>query len=316
MNNKGGGTFLVGLVIVLGLLWNSFFILTEGEQAIITQFGKPVGIAKVNAGLQFKIPVIQMVTLLDKRILSWDGYPNQIPTKDKKYIKVDTTARWKIVDPLKFLQTVQNERGAKDRLDAILDAATRDVVSAHNLVEVVRNSNEILTKIAKNKEDPDLDIEDEITGEIERIQVGREVLSSKIVEISKAELEALGIEVVDVQLRRISYEQGVEQKVYERMVSERQRIAQKIRSIGQGERAKIEGRQTNDLKEIQANAYLKVQTIKGKAEAEAISIYASVFNKDPDFFEFIRSLDAYKNIIRTDNKLILSSDNQVFKFMK
>ena len=260
---------------------------------------------------------------MDKRILSWDGFPNQIPTKDKKYIKVDTTARWRIVDALKFIQTVRNEVGAKARLDAILDSATRDVISNQNLVEAVRNSNSILDKInekqamiEKLKAEGKPIIEDEITGEIDKIRLGREQLSDKIVESAIKELKEFGIALIDVQLRRISYEKSVESKVYERMTSERQRIAQKIRSIGKGEQAKIEGRLERDLREIESEAYKKAQIIRGKGEAKAARIYAQALGQDPQFFEFIKTMEVYNDSITGSTKFILSSESELFKYFR
>ena len=296
--------FLVGIV-----LKSTFFEVNEGRQAIITQFGKPVGEPITDAGLHTKIPFIQEARFVDKRILSWDGYPNQIPTKDKKYIKVDTTARWKVVDALKFIQTVRNESGAKARLDAILDSATRDVISNHNLVEAVRNSNAIIQKIEEKKEEIQRMkaegkpvIEEGVSGEIEKILVGRENLSGMIVKSAEPELTAFGIELIDVQLRRISYEKSVESKVYERMTSERQRIAQKIRSIGQGEKAKIEGRLERDLREIRSQAYKKAQILRGKGEAKAVKIYAQSLSADPNFYQFLKTMEVYKNSIQERTK--------------
>lgn len=316
---------LFGIIFLAILITfnSSFYILTEGRQAIVTQFGKPVGEPQTEAGIKFKTPFLQEVRLVDKRILSWDGYPNQIPTKDKKYIKVDTTARWRVVDALKFIQTVQNEQGAKARLDTILDGYTRDIISGHNLVEAVRNSDNILAKIEEKKqaikiqkENGEFVLEEEISGEIEAVSVGREQLSQMIVEKADKELEALGIKLIDVQLRRISYEKSVERKVYDRMISERQRIAQKIRSIGQGEKAKIEGRITKDLKEIQSKAYREAEVIRGKAEAKSTKIYAQSLSRDPKFYEFIRTMEAYKKAIKSDSKFLLSSQSEFLKFFK
>lgn len=316
---------ILSFIIVLAFFgfYSSAYIVTEGRQAIITQFGKPVGKPITKAGLHFKNPFTQKVRYVDKRILSWDGYPNQIPTKDKKYISVDTTARWKIVDALKFIQSVQNEQKAKARLDSILDANTRDVISKNNLVEAVRNTNQIVDQIKqikadqkKKKDDLEEIIEEEVTGEIESVNVGREQLSKLIAQKSDKELKEFGIQIIDVQLRRISYEKSVEQKVYERMISERQRIAEKIRSIGKGEKAKIEGRLSRDLQKIQSEAYKKAQLIKGKAEAKSIKIYAKAMGRDPKFYDFIRSMEAYKSAINQDTELILSNDSEFLKFLK
>lgn len=315
--------FLVILVAITVVLKGTFFELNEGRQAIITQFGKPVGDPITEAGLHFKIPFIQEARFVDKRILSWDGFPNQIPTKDKKYIKVDTTARWRVVDALKFIQTVRNETGARARLDAILDSATRDVISNHNLVEAVRNSNAIIEKIEekkalveKLKAEGKPVIEEGVSGEIEKIKVGRENLSEMIVKSAEKELLAFGIDLIDVQLRRISYEKSVEAKVYERMTSERQRIAQKIRSIGQGEKAKIEGRLQRDLREIRSQAYKEAQVIRGVGEAKALKIYAQSLSKDPDFYQFLKTMEVYKDSIQDRTKFLMSSDGELFKFFK
>lgn len=322
MGNKS--IFSLVLLAVMAIVLNgTFFELNEGRQAIITQFGKPVGEPIVDAGLHSKLPFIQEVRFVDKRILSWDGFPNQIPTKDKKYIKVDTTARWRVVDALKFIQTVRNESGARARLDAILDSATRDVISNHNLVEAVRNSNSIIEKIEekkasieKLKKEGKPVIEEGVSGEIEKILVGRENLSEMIVKSAEKELTAFGIELIDVQLRRISYERSVEAKVYERMTSERQRIAQKIRSIGQGEKAKIEGRLERDLREIKSQAYKSAQIIRGRGEAKALKIYAQSLSKDPKFYSFLKTMEVYKDSIQERTKFLMSSDGELFKFFK
>jgi membrane protease subunit HflC len=314
---------IIVTVAIVVLLKMSLFVVTEGKQVIITQFGRPIGEPITTAGLHLKKPFLQEARFVDKRILSWDGFPNQIPTKDKKYISVDTTARWRIVDALKFIQTVQNERGAKARLDAILDATTRDVISNHKLVEAVRLSNSILDSIAEKKKEiqdkidrGEAIVEEEITGEIEKVSVGREKLSEMIAESADKELDQFGIKLIDVQLRRISYEESVEKKVYERMISERQRIAEKIKSIGLGEKAEIEGRLSKDLRKIQSEAYRKAEEIKGKAEGLATAIYAKSFNVDPKFYEFIRSMDAYKKSLKADGKFILSSDSEFLKYLK
>lgn len=312
----------VGLFFIILTIKKFIFILPEGRQAIVTEFGKPVGDPKTEAGLHFfSKPFIQDVRYVDKRILNWDGDPNQIPTKDKKFIKVDTTARFRIVNALTFIETVRDKRGAKARLDTILDSATRNVISGHNLVEAVRDSNRIID-INKEKEEAAKNnteevIEEEITGEIEEIFVGREKLSQLIVEKADKELGELGIKLIDVQLKRISYEKSVETKVYERMISERQRIASKIRSIGSGERAKIEGRLEKDLRRIKSEGYRRAQEIKGKAEAKAAKIYANTYNKDPKFYEFMKSMDVYKKVIKNgDSKVITTTDSEFFKFLK
>lgn len=315
---------LLPLIVAVTTL-SSAFILPEGRQAVITQFGRPIGDPVTEAGVHLKLPFIQDVQYVDKRILTWDGYPNQIPTRDKKYIIVDTTARWRIDDALKFIQAVQNERGAKARLDAILDAITRDTISDHNLVEAVRNTNSILDYIQKKSEESQKKLaageilvaeEEEITGEIEKINTGRENLSSMIAKKATAELKDFGISVIDVQLRRIAYEGSVEKKVYERMISERKRIAEKIRSIGKGEQAKIQGKTSRDLQRIESEAYRKAQLVKGKADGESIAIYAQAMSKDPKFFEFLRTMDAYKKGLKESIQFILSTDSNFLNLLK
>lgn len=324
-------TVLFGVILVVAITaWSSAFVITEGEQALITQFGKIVGKPIAQAGLYWKLPLVQDVRIFDKRILSWDGDPNQIPTKDKKYIIVDTTARWQITDPVLFAQTVQNEAGVRARLDGILDGVTRDIISRHNLVEAVRNTNTILDRV-KAKEDkaktatPDnvhedvqelLDVEEEISGEIESIQVGRERLSDAIHERARTELTSLGIDLIDVQLRRIAYEESVETKVFSRMISERQRIAEKIRSLGKAEEARIKGKMNRDLREIESNAYRKSEEIRGRADAEAITIYAESLGKNPEYYTFLRTLEAYKKSFAGKGEFIMSTNSEFLTFLK
>lgn len=325
-NNKNIAVFLSLLALVVLGVWTSAFTIREGRQVIITQFGKPIRTVK-EAGLHWKLPLIHDVREIDLRILNWDGYPNQIPTRDKKYIRVDTTARWRIVDPLKFIQTVQNEAGAKSRLDAVLDATTRDIVSGHNLVEAVRNSNAIFDVISERRrkmaEDAEnggseqlADESEEITGEIERIEIGREQLSSLIAARATTALEPFGIELIDVQLRSIMYEQSVQVKVYQRMISERQRVAEKIRSIGKGEQKRIEGKVSEELQLIESEAYRQTQEITGAAEAEAIRIYAQSFEADPGFYAFLRKLEVYKTGLGERSQMILSPDLPLFDVLR
>ena len=322
MSHKPAGIgLLLGLILVAFIiLKSSLYILQEWEQAIITQFGRPVGTAVTEAGLHLKIPFIQKVRRIDKRILNWDGDPNRIPTKDKKYIHVDTTARWRIKKPLLFIQTVQSESGARTRMDGVLDSVTRDTISSHNLVEAVRNTDAILEiareRLAKAKQGEAPGEEEEVTGEIEPVLIGREKLSAIIEERAAMELKQFGIELIDVQLRRIAYEESVEAKVYERMISERKRIAQKIRSIGLGKKAEISGKISRDLQGIESEAYRKEQEIKGEAEAIAIAIYGKTMSADPDFYEFTRKLEACKKAIPANTKLILSTDSEFLNILQ
>lgn len=316
--NRGILSALAAVALALALSLSAYR-LYEWEQAVITRFGKPVRQVKA-AGMHFRIPFLEEIHRLDRRILNWDGEPNQIPTKDKKYILVDTTARWRIMDPLLFIQTVRNEREARTRLDAILESAARDVISRHNLVEAVRNSNSIIDQIERIKDSAAKGglppAEEEVTGEIEKITVGREELSSLMIAKAREALPGFGIELIDIQIRRIAYEASVEQKVFERMVSERQRIAQKIRSVGLGEQAKIRGKITKDLQGIESEAYRRVQAMRGEAESRAIRIYASAMNADPDFYEFVRTLEAYKKALPADTRLILSTDSKFLELLR
>jgi len=324
MNSNRFTTTVIVIVGLLILFKGSAYRVSEWEQAIITRFGKPVGKAVTRSGLHFRrMPFVDQVHRMDKRILNWDGFPNQIPTKDKKYIWVDTTARWRITDPLLFIQTVRDEDGARSRLDGILDAVTRDVISNNNLVEAVRNSNAILDRIhasAKAAEDRvrqgQPPIEEEVVGDVESISLGREQISERIIERAREGLGEFGIEIIDVQMRRIAYETSVEHKVFERMISERMRIAERIRSVGKGERANIMGKISRDLQEIESQAYQKAETIRGKAEGNAIRIYAGAMNADPEFYKFIRTLEAYRKALPQDTKLILSTESKFLELMR
>jgi len=338
MNEQTRNTAIfVAAFVLFVATWQGSYQITEGQQVLITQFGRIVGQPVTKAGLHFKIPFIQQTRYFDKRILSWDGDPNQIPTKENTLIGVDTTARWRIADPVKFAQTVHDERGALARLNGIIDGTTRDQIAKHNLIEAVRNTNTILeraqaratakaerdaaaAKAAAEGTEPAQGvgamIEDEITGEIAPIFVGREKLSETIVVRAREELATLGIELIDVQFRRITYESSVEKKVYARMISERQRIAEKIRSIGKGEEAKIRGKLNRDLKEIESIAYRRSQEIKGKADGETTGIYATSMRQDPDYYAFLRTLEAYRKTIPTTGEMFLTTDNEFLRLIK
>ncbi len=315
------------ILVLLGVLsFSGTYTLPEGRQALVTQFGRIVGEPITGAGLHFKIPFVQDIRYFDKRILEWDGDSNQVPTKDKKFIWVDTTARWRIIDAVKFAQTVRTEESAQTRLDSILDGATRDVISNNNLVEAVRNTNTLIEQAKERKSaaaqaasdstSTHVEMEEEITGDLEAISVGRERLSAAIHERAREKLVELGIELIDVQLRRIAYEKSVEEKVYDRMISERKRIAEKIRSIGKGEQAKIRGKLNRDLKEIESKAYRQSQEIKGRAEAEAIQIYAKSLGQDADFYEFSRTLEAYRKTLKDKGNFVVSTDAEFLKLLR
>jgi len=303
---------LIGVFALVILLFFSgaLYIVDETQQTVITQFGEPIGDPIIEAGLHVKMPFIQQANYFERRLLQWDGNPNQIPTKDKRYIWVDTTARWRIEDPLKFLQSVTNERGAHARLDDIVDSATRDFLTNHNLVEAVRNSNRIIETKSLLEED-EIKASDEA---LETIKVGRDAITRGILKRASKIVPQYGIELVDVRIKRINYVREVRNKVYERMTSERKRAAERYRSEGQGKKREIEGQMTKELEEISSEAYKKAEIIKGTADAEAIAIYADAYNRDPEFYSFIKTLDTYKNTIDSDTTLIFSPDNEYLEY--
>jgi len=310
---KPSNLLIAGITfVVLLLAFGSMFKVDETQQAIILQFGKPVGKSIKDAGIHFKLPFIQDVKKFEKRILEWDGDANQIPTSDKKYIWVDTFGRWRIVDPLKFYQTVRggDERQAQSRLDDIIDSATRNYVRENLLIEAVRNSNRELP----------LNIEDSggIGAEsvVPQIEKGRDAITELILEKAAQAMPEFGIELLDVRIKRVNYIEEVRQKVYERMIAERQRIAEKFRSEGQGRKAEIDGEREKEFQRITSEAYRKAQIIKGEADAEATKIYADAFSKDPEFYSFLQTLDSYKSTINTNTTLMLNTDSEYLKYLK
>jgi membrane protease subunit HflC len=318
------------IVVILGVIFASgvFYIVKEGEQVVITEFGRPIGEPIVNAGLKFKTPFIQDVHRFEKRILEWDGKANQIPTKDKKFIWLDTTARWRIKDALQFYQALGTEVLAQSRLDDIIDSAARDLVTAQLLIEVVRNSNRVLDpdrEILEDEEgqrvlDPDREILEDEEGQsdepLEEIQIGREKITQMIREKAQEALPRFGIELVDVQVKRINYVEEVRQKVFDRMISERQRISEKYKSEGEGEAANIMGQKQKELERIQSEAYKEAEQLKGDADAQAIQIYAEAHGKDPEFFAFLQTLETYSKTSTASTKLILTTDSELYKYLK
>ena len=298
------------IIVLMAFASGALFIVDETKQVVITQFGKPVGEPIISAGLHFKVPFIQQAHYFEKRLLEWDGDPNQIPTKDKKYIWVDTTARWKIVDALKFLQSVGNEISASSRLNDIINSATRDAVTGNLLVEAVRDSNRIL-------ETKDLG-EDAIVSEeaLERIYIGRQKLTRSILEKAKVLAPQYGIEIMDVRIKRINYVEEVRNKVYDRMIAERKRAAEKYRSEGFGKAAEIEGQTGKELKLITSEAYKQAQAIVGKADAEAINIYAVSYEQNPEFYSFLKTLETYRGTIDAISTVILTTDSDYYKYLK
>jgi len=305
-----GLVFFLVIIVFLAFVSGALFIVDETKQVVITQFGKPVGNPIISSGLHFKTPFIQQAHYFEKRLLEWDGDPNQIPTKDKKYIWVDTTARWKIVDALKFLQSVGNEISASSRLNDIINSATRDAVTGNLLVEAVRDSNRIL-------ESKDLG-EDAIVSEeaLERTDIGRQQLTRSILEKAKVLAPQYGIEIMDVRIKRVNYVEEVRNKVYDRMIAERKRAAEKYRSEGFGKAAEIEGQIGKELKLITSEAFRKAQSIVGKADAEAISIYAGSYEQNPEFYSFLKTLETYKGTIDGNSTVILTTDSDYYKYLK
>ena len=298
---------LVGLVIVLT---NSVFIVNEWEQVIITQFGQPVGDPIDTPGLKFKIPFIQKKHAFDKRFLEWDGDVAELPTKDKVFIEVDTYARWRISDPLLFFQRLRNEPVAQSRLDDILDGETRKAIANHNLLEVIRSTNRTPEQ---DESVPDL------AGELGEIRVGRETIREEVLTAGQLRTADLGIEVLDVQFKRINYGPQVLADVHARMISERQRIADRFRSEGQGERAKILGDMDRELKRIQSEAYREAEEIRGRADAEATDIYAQAYNQSADsrsFYEFLKTMETFESTIDPETWLLLSTDGEFYRFLK
>jgi len=302
-------TIIIAAFFVLIILSDALFVVSEMNQVIITQFGEPMGGAITKAGLHIKMPFIQKANFFEKRWLEWDGAANQIPTKDKKYIWVDTYARWRIEEPLIFFQRVRDERGAQSRLDDIIDGETRNIVASYDLIELVRSTNR----------------EFEITEELEfildkeairKINTGREKIAEMILSKSSEITKEVGIELRDVRIKRINYVDEVQQKVFDRMIAERQRIASKYRSEGDGRAAEISGQKERELKKIQSEAYRQAQEIKGKADAEATKIYAQAYNRDPEFYQFMKTLETYRKIMDQKTWLLLSTEAEFLKYLK
>jgi membrane protease subunit HflC len=310
---------LVAILAVLAigtyLLMSSLYTVSEVEQAIITQFGRPVGAPVTTAGLKFKVPFIQDVNLIDKRVLEWDGNPSDMPTKDKLYVSVDLFARWRIVDPLQYFLRLHDERSAQSRLD-VLGSETRNAVAKHELIEIIRTTksrvplHDTLVKDAG----PALDV-----GSLVPIQKGRKLVEQEIFAEAAEKVRVFGIELLDIRFKRINYNESVRPKIYDRMVSERRQIAERFLSEGNGEAARIRGNRLRDMNKIQSEAYRQVEEIRGVADAKATEIYAKAYNQSPEavtFYEFTRTMQAYKSLIAENTTLVLSTDSDLFKFLK
>jgi modulator of FtsH protease HflC len=310
--SPGARRWLIGgamLIIAIATLASTFYTVSETEQVVITQFGEPIGLAVTTPGLHLKVPFAQDANVFDKRWLEWTGNPNQIPTRDKKYIWVETYARWRIANPLLFFQRLRDERGAQSRLDDIIDGDTRNVIANHNLIEVVRIGNRAFERAE--------DVEDVMEAEAMRqVELGRDKLTRLILERASKVMPDYGIELVDIQVQRINYIESVQTKVFERMISERKRIADRHRSEGQGKSAEIRGKKERELKVIESEAYRKTQEIMGRGDAEATEIYAGAYNRDRDLYRFLRTMDTYRATIDRNSWLVLSTNADVFRYLQ
>ncbi|MGB5398900.1 MAG: protease modulator HflC, partial [Thermoanaerobaculia bacterium] len=301
---------IVILVLLVIVFANAAFVVNEWEQVIITQFGQPVRDPIVTPGLKFKIPFIQKLHRFDRRFLEWEGAVAELPTKDKVFILVDGYARWRISDPLLFFQRLRNEMGAQSRLDDILDGETRNAIAKHELLQVTRSTNRV----------PEVDeAMPELKGHLEEISEGREDIRQQVLEAGQARTSDLGIEVLDVQFKRINYGEQVLQDVYQRMTSERRRIAERFRSEGQGEKAGILGDMDRELKRIQSEAYREAEGIRGRADAEATDIYAKAYNQSADarsFYEFLKTMETFEATVDPETLLLLSTDGDFYRYLK
>ena len=318
MNRKHLAGCLTLILLVGGLivLSSAAYTVNMREQVVITQFGEPKGDPVTEAGLKFKIPFIQKVNSFDKRILEWDGVVEQMPTKEKTLIMVDTYARWQIADPLKYFQVLRDERSALSRLDDILGSETRNTIAKHELIEVIRTTKDRVPEQSEGVAEAD---KTGVVGVLPPISRGRSALESDIYETSRAKLEEYGIKLLDVRFKRVNYNQTVERQIYQRMISERKQIADRFRSEGAGEAAKILGRMEKELNTIESEAYKKVQTIMGEADAQATEIYASAYNRSPEaaeFYEFSKTMELYPEMIGGKSTIVLSTDSDLFKYFK
>jgi membrane protease subunit HflC len=304
-------SLLVLAAVVLILVGNAFYTVSEAEQVIITQFGKPQGDPITQAGLHLKIPFIQKVNRFEKRWLAWDGDANQMPTRDKKFIWVDTYARWRISDPLLYFQRVRDERGAQTRLDDILDGETRKAIANVELIEVVRTQDrefELSVEAIVSESDSAVTKRP--------IEIGREKITREILARASEKIDTFGIELVDVRFKRINYADEVRRTVYDRMISERQKIRDKLRSEGQGRSAEIRGGKERELKRIRSGAYRTAQEIRGAADSTAAAVYAAAYNRDPEFYAFQRTLETYLDTLRKEDILVLSTDGEFYRYLK
>ena len=312
----GNMAILALLGIGAFVLASSVYTVSEVEQMIITQFGKPVGAPVTSAGLKVKVPFIQEVNPIDKRVLEWDGNPSDMPTKDKLYISVDLFARWRITDPLQYFLRLRDERSAQSRLDDILGSETRNAVAKHELIEVIRTTRGRVPLRDALLTDAERELD---MGALVPIQKGRKLVEQEIFAAAAEKVRVFGIELLDIRFKRINYNESVRPKIYDRMISERRQIAERFLSEGNGEAARIRGNRVRDLNKIQSEAYRQVEEIRGLADAKATEIYASAYNQSPEavaFYEFTRTMQAYKSVIAENTTLVLTTDSDLFKFLK
>jgi len=308
------------VLVIMGIgayvTMSSIYTVSEVEQVIITQFGKPVGEPVTSAGLKLKLPFIQEVNPIDKRVLEWDGNPSDMPTKDKLYISVDLFARWRITDPLQYFLRLRDERSAQSRLDDILGSETRNAVAKHELIEIIRTTKDRVplrdTFLTKEEQKQDM-------GALVPIQKGRKLVELEIFTAAAEKVRVFGIELLDIRFKRINYNESVRPKIFDRMISERRQIAERFLSEGNGEAARIRGNRVRELNKIQSEAYRQVEEIRGLADAKASEIYAKAYNQSPQavaFYEFTRTMQSYESIIAQNTTLVLSTESDLFKFLK
>ncbi|HOO92409.1 MAG TPA: protease modulator HflC [Opitutales bacterium] len=313
MNRQSGLLFSFGLLVVLGglLLYPSLYVVEETEQVILTQFGEIQGEPVTEAGLHWRLPFIQKVNVLEKRILSWDGESSELPTKDKLFVRIDSFARWKIKDPQTFFLRLRNERTALTRLDDILDSAAREAIANHVLLEIVRSENR---EVQLEEELEQLG--SDVIGRLDQISVGRDRIERMIVSAAQPTLESLGIELLDLRIKRLNYNDNVQRQIFQRMISEREQIAARFRSEGEGEAARILGQRDRDLRDIQSEAYRVGQEIMGVADAEASAIYAQAYGgtaEAQEYYEFVKTLETLEQTMTDDSMIILSTDSDLFR---
>ena len=298
----------VALLFAVVVLPGALFTVQETEQVVITQFGKPVGKPITTPGLKIKMPFVQTVNSFEKRFLEWEGDPNEIPTKDKRFIWVNSYARWRITDPLLFFQRLHDEKGAQSRLDDILDGETRNTIAKHQLIDLVRSTNRplVVAEDVAELSQPE---------EAERVEFGRHKLTAEVLQNARRRTGDLGIEILDFRIKQINYVDEVRQEVYARMISERKRIAERYRSEGAGEAARIAGEKDRELRVIESEAYRTAQEIRGKADAQAADIYAAAYNRDPDFYRFLKSMQTLEDSFDADSVLLLSTDSELLRYL-